>query len=284
MLAGDTVTRPLSGIAEADLVVEMPVITGGINRLMAVYACLPQQGADLEVGSVRSARDDYIPLAAAFDAIYAHWGGSHFALDALNRHVIDNIDALKNPFGAYFRKRGIVAPHNGFTTLVRLMRAAEGLKYRTTMREDFSAYPHAAAGEVPSSARTSGRMTIGYPGAYRVEWRYDAETRTYRRFRGGTPELDKVTNAQVAVGTVVIMRTEIRQIEGQYNDVRVVGEGEATVYRDGVAIAARWQKDPQPLSAPLRFIDEKGEAIPFAPGPLWINIVEKNTPVTVSSP
>ena len=272
MLAGDSVTRPLSGIAAADLVVEMPVITDGINRFLAVYVC-PSGGPDAEIGSIRSARDDYLPLAAAFDAIYAHWGGSHFALDALRGGTLDEIDALRNPYGAYFRKRGITAPHNGFTTLTRLRNTAVKLGYRMTLLEGFSSSAHGAAGE----GAPAFSVAIGYPGPYRVEWRYDDAQKRYLRWRGGSPEQDKVGDIQVTAGTLVAMRTTSRQIEGQYNDVRVTGSGEATVYRSGAMISGRWEKAAPPFSAPLRFLDERGEPISFSEGPVWIEIVQQDT-------
>jgi len=75
MLAADKAARPLSGVSEADVVVEMPVITDGITRYMAVFKCEEPK----EIGSIRSARHDFITLAKSFDAIYAHWGGSYFA-------------------------------------------------------------------------------------------------------------------------------------------------------------------------------------------------------------
>lgn len=275
MLAGDTVTRPLSGIGQADLVVEMPVVTGSITRLMAVFQCTDS----IEIGSIRSARDDFIPLAAAFDAIYAHWGGSHFALDELRRGVIDNIDALRNPFGAYWRKQGIPAPHNGFTSFERLRQAAEKLGYRTVSQ--FQGYP--LKDQQQRAGRNAVKVQIGYPGPYRVEWRYNETIKRYLRFRGGTPEEDASSGEQVRAATVAVMRTTSRQIQGQYNDVRVTGEGEATVFRFGEAVEGTWHKDAQPLSAPLRFLDERDEETAFAKGPLWIEIVEVNTPVIVDA-
>lgn len=287
MLAADEVARPLSGIAHAELVVEMPVITGSINRFMAVFACAPN---DTEIGSIRSARDDFIPLAAAFDAVYAHWGGSHFALDDLRGGVIDNIDALINPFGAYFRKRGIAAPHNGFTILSRLRDAAEKLGYRETLNRDHVSYAHLADVGVPedeSSDTEAGdrqtthiQLTIGYPGRYRVTWEYDAAAGRYLRTRGARAEIDQIDGTQVAAGTIVVARTESRQIEGQYNDVRVTGEGEATVYRNGEAVEGRWRKEGTPLGAPLRFLNADGALMRFAQGPVWIAFVEAHTLVT----
>ena len=281
MFAGDTVARPLSGIADADVVIEMPVITDSINRMLAIFQC----NAVSEIGSVRSARDDFIPLAAGFDAIYGHWGGSHFALDKLNFGIINNIDALRNPYGAYFRKKGISSPHNGFTSWDRLYGAAQKLGYRLTT--EFSGYPHLqeSGADSPSFAEASAGgqepkvMKIGYPGQFRVEWRYDATAKTFLRFRGGTPELDRNTKKQVRAGTVAVMRTTSRQIEGQYNTVKVIGEGPASIFRFGQEVQGKWQKAESPQSSPLRFIGENGVDIEFAPGVVWIEIVQTNTKV-----
>lgn len=276
MLAGDIVVRPLSGIASADLVVEMPVITKNINRFLALYAC----SGSFDIGSVRSARDDFIPLVAAFDAIYGHWGGSHFALDELKLGVIDDLDALKNPYGAYFRKRGILSPHNGFTTLERLWGAAEKLGYRTMAHEEV--FPHLENAQQPAEASASS-LVIAYPGPFRVQWQYDSQKKAYLRSRGGTTEKDKNNGVQVTAATIVVMRTAVRQIEGQYNDVRVTGSGDATVYRFGQAVAGSWEKDEKPISAPIRFVDGAGNPIPFAKGPVWLEIVQQDTVVTATS-
>lgn len=272
MLAADPLARPLSGIGAADLVIEMPVITSGINRLLAVFSC----PGDFEIGSVRSARDDFIPLAASLDAIYGHWGGSHFALARLRKGVIENIDALRNPYGAYFRKRGIAAPHNGFTTLARLQKAAQKLGYRVTPQREGGVFPRdESTGEIP----VAQTVTIRYPGIHRVEWAFDLQRGSYRRKRGGTPEIDKNTGRAVEAKTIVVMRTTSRQIEGQYNDVRVTGSGDAIVYREGRELHARWEKAAEPLAAPLRFLDQETKEIPFAKGPAWIEIVQQDTVV-----
>src|SRR3989338_11029900 len=88
MMASDPEARPLSGIGAADLVVEMPVTPNGVTRFMAVYQCQTPK----EIGSIRSAREDFIPLAAGFNNIYAHWGGEHSALDHLNKHITANFN------------------------------------------------------------------------------------------------------------------------------------------------------------------------------------------------
>lgn len=269
MLAGDPQTRPLSGISEADVVVEMPV-TPSINRLMAVYQC----GEPKEIGSVRSSRDDFIPLAAGFGAVYAHWGGSHFALDKLNRGIIDNIDALKNPHNAFYRKEGIPAPDNGFTSDGRLVNVAKKLGYR--MESEFEGYWRLAD---KSTGGKKSVLEINYSGTYAVKYEYYPNTNVYLRFRGGKPEIDKNSNAQVSAKNVVVMKTVIRPLEDQYNDVDVDGEGAAIIYRNGEEIKGKWKKDAKNLASKLYFYDGAGEEIAFAPGSLWIEIVSPETEI-----
>lgn len=277
MLAGDDDVRPLAGIGAADLVVEMPVVTWGINRLMAVFTC----GGEFEIGSVRSARDDFIPLAAAFDGVFGHWGGSYLALNELNRGVIDNIDALPNPFSAYYRKPGIPAPDNGFTTLKRQRHAAEQFGYRTELLSEWRPFVHVGQGDEEKEISAT-RIEIGYFGPYAVHWEYDGEIRRYMRTRGKREEIDVSTGENVSTATVIVMRTNVVQRYGEYNDVRVTGGGEAVVYAYGQETRGRWEKAPKPLGAPLSFLDESGDPIPFAEGPVWIEIVQLDTPVTVS--
>lgn len=271
MLAGDAVARPLSGLSEADLVFNMPVITDSMTRFMAVFLC----NTPKEIGSVRSSRDDYIPLAKGLDAIFAHWGGSHFALDELAKGVINNIDALKNPFNAYFRKSGIVSPHNGFTSGTRLYEAADKMGYR--LENNFDGYLH-LADNTKTTATTTKTLSIGFAGSFAVKYIYEAEDNSYWRWRGGIKEIDKNTGKQVEAKNVAIMIAASRQIEGQYNDVDVVGSGKARVYRNGEEIMGTWKKDAD--KSKLSFYDSAGQEIKFMPGQIWIEVAQTNTAVS----
>lgn len=279
MLSSDEETRPLSGIAGADMVFEMPVFEGGATRLMAVFQCdLPS-----EIGSARSARHDFISLAKGLDAIYAHWGGSHFALDKLKTGIIDNIDALPNPFNAFYRKSGILAPHNGFTTAERLLNASEKLGYR--LENKFSGYPHEEIPNTPEGVATrpygagkyqipkpDGKLTIGYLGEFAVEYKYDSATNSYLRWRGGTKEIDKNTGKQASAKNIVVMYAESRQIEEQYNDVQVIGQGHAEFYFNGEKVVGVWKKDSE--AGKLYFLDNSGTEIKFTPGNIWVEIIQ----------
>jgi hypothetical protein len=246
----------------------MQVVEDSITRLMAVYVC----GNPKELGSIRSARHSFIPLAMGIDAIYAHWGGSHFALDKLNAGIMDNLDALKNPFGAFYRTTNIAAPHNGFSSMERLVNSAAKLGYR--LKNGFEGYKHLpVAGDKRQSAGEQ-IIKIGYVSPYNVEYRYDPLKNSYLRWRGGMPEMDKTSGQQVEAKNVVIMRAASEELEGQYNQVEVEGEGKATIYCNGEAINGSWRKDKKDRKSKLYFFDDKGNEIEFAPGQIWVEIIE----------
>jgi len=276
ILAGDEVARPLSGIQSADMVFEMTVIENEMTRLMAVYIC----GNPLEIGSIRSARHDFIPLAMGLDAIFVHWGGSHFALDKLETGIIDNIDALIYSQSAFWRKSSVLAPHNGFTNIDKLTSQAEKLNYQ--MESKFEGYKHKplATGHLlldkksQQPVSSAQRLVIGYPGLYEVRWDYNPETNIYWRWRGGREEKDYLTNEQVGAKNIIIMRAESRILEDQYNDVNIEGDGTAAFYIDGEEIKGTWAKKGNYSSSKLYFYDDSGNEIQFEPGKIWVEIIE----------
>ncbi|MEK7452729.1 MAG: DUF3048 domain-containing protein [Patescibacteria group bacterium] len=270
MLAADRVARPLSGISQADLVFEMPVITDGITRYMALFQCEEPN----EIGSIRSSRHDFITIAQGFDAIYAHWGGSKFALDKLKEKVINNIDALVNPHDTYFRKKTISAPHNGFTSFGRLYNTAEKLGYR--LKTDFIGYPH-----IKAISRSNGNyeINIPYPAPYNVKFLYSSKSNEYLRFIGGFKEVDKNINKQVAVKNLVIMKAASKQVKDQYNDLEIEDSGEAMVYRNGEVARGIWERK----SGKYYFLDSDKKEIEFAIGKIWISIIQTNQDVFINN-
>ncbi len=262
-LASDPEARPLSGLGAADMVFEMPVTPNGITRMMAVFQCSDPK----EIGSVRSARGDFIPLAQGVDAILAHWGGERDALESLNDHIIDNIDALIYEGSTFYRKNAIPRPHNGFTTPALLRDRAETFNYRLTASASF-AYQHASSS--PKSTSAGAKVAVNWPQNMNVKFSYDAATNTYLRWRGGEPEIDKLTGTQISAAVVVIMNTDATFVRDQYIHVRTIGQGTATVWQNGQRLQAHWKKPA--ANSMLIFTDDTGTPIPLAPGTLWVLI------------
>lgn len=267
MLAGDPETRPLAGIGQADIVFEMPVTSNGITRFMAVYQCEDPK----EIGSIRSAREDFIPLAASLGAVYAHWGGEKGALEKLDSGIISNIDAMKYEGTIFYRKNSVPRPHNGFTNIELLWGKAGSLGYGS--EDDFQGYSHGTGELKRNLSNLVSSVDIDYPGQYKVRWQYDEPTNSYLRFRGGSREMDSNSGEQVKANSVIVMRTTSKALNQDYIRVDVVGQGEISVYQNGSITTGTWNKDPANLSSKLYFYDSQGKEIEFVPGKIWVQIV-----------
>ncbi len=266
MLAADPETRPLSGINEADMVFEMPVAPNGITRFMAVFQCHDPD----EIGSIRSARNDFIPLASGLGSIYAHWGGEREALEKLENHIVDNINAMKYEGTVFYRKKGIPMPHNGFTDIGKITDQAKKLGY--SLENTFGGYPHEEKEIKKNLSNIVDKVNIEYPHPYDVKWFYDDQKDEYRRYRNGKPEMDRNTNEQVSARVVVEIKTTSKYLSKDYITVETQGKGEAVIYQGGISFSARWQKDPSALDSKLYFYDNNREEMKFLPGKIWIEI------------
>lgn len=276
MLAGDPINRPVSGFAKADWVWELPALVSDVTRLTAFYQC----HEPTDIGSVRSARHDYLFLADGLDAILAHWGGSYHALNRIAVGEFQTINALTNPHNAFFRKSHLPAPYNGFTTYERLWNALQKLGYRQTT--EFKGYEF--KDDIAKEERPAGgSLAIVWPGAFRVSYEYNPETNHYQRFWGGVRQVDGGDNTTpVAPSAVIVVRAENRDAEGPggYNEVGIEGEGDMTVYQDGRAIPGRWKKNVLNKRDPMVFTNQAGEPIRFTRGQIWAMAVEPHISVT----
>ena len=68
--------RPQWGLCTPDIVFE-GVTEAGITRMLWLYSDINK--IPDKVGSLRSARHDFVEIAEGLDAIFVHWGGSKYA-------------------------------------------------------------------------------------------------------------------------------------------------------------------------------------------------------------
>lgn len=307
MQPADVSARPAAGFSDADMVFEMPVFTNANNRLMGVYLCnIPK-----DIGSMRSARHDYIPLAAGLDAVFIHWGYSKFAESLLDKKIIDNIDCLTTSYCPRWPQTGIMKYEDtGHITSDSIMQAMQKYGYRTT--GEFSGYPHQEETS-PENRPSGGELRLAYPSVYDVNYNYDKETNSYARIWNGVKDTDKNNGKQVAPKNIVVMFAGDSQIKladeqsyidqglmdpwtlvpeeeragldyggvGRYNNLQIgdpwfdsSDSGDAYFYFNGQQIKGTWKKDKSKLNSKLTFYNSDGSEVKFVPGQIWINIME----------
>ena len=135
MMSNDKASLPQYGINRADVVYEAPV-EGDMNRYMAIF----EDYDDIErIGSVRSCRTYYTYFAREYDAIYAHYGQSTFAVPYLKN--VDNINGVDGTGGnAFYRTKDKKAPHNAYTSGAKLNKTIGQLGYRASYSDTYSGH------------------------------------------------------------------------------------------------------------------------------------------------
>ena len=292
MQPGDVTARPTAGFSEADMVLEMPVITSSITRLMGVYIC----NVPTEVGSMRSARHDFIHIAKGLDAIFVPWGRSEshaesdpvgLARGILDRNEIENIncngDAGKSANACTdnpcFRKEGMArGVDSGYGKPANMLSCAGQFGYR--LENKFVGYKHANESSLDERGK-GGHLRVAFAGPFAVEYDYDRDTNTYLRTWGNVPDTDRNNKKRLAPKNVVVMIAQSEQIEGQYNNLQLgdpwydrTDSGDAFYYMNGKEMRGTWKKDKSKIDSKLFFFDELNNEVAFVPGQLWVEVLE----------
>jgi Protein of unknown function (DUF3048) N-terminal domain/Protein of unknown function (DUF3048) C-terminal domain len=254
--------RPQTGLADADVVVE-EIVEGGITRFMVIFHC----GSNSHAGPVRSARFDDPKIAKPFTKILAYSGANSIVEGELaNRKMI----ALDEDSGsAFFRDPpGVFEVHNLFVDTNQLRSLAER-KVRPPSSEVFT------FGELPEEAKKAKQVSVNFTASNTIEYRY--RRGLWGRWEAGLPFLTSEGD-QIAVPNVLIQQvridnsTRIFDVAGNPSpDIELAGRGKALLFRDGRVIKGFW--DIAEEGAVPEFTTKSGEPMPFAVGPIWIELV-----------
>lgn len=259
-------SRPQLGLDAADLVIEV-VVEGGVPRLLAFF----QSQIPPEIGPIRSAREVDPKLIEPFGALMAHSGGRSHVLQAVGE-VATDVGHPGLGDAAYYREPTRPGTYD------LMLRTADVLD-RTPPEEpstDWLVFGEAPAGEQALS------VELSQSSANTVNYRYSSADGGYLRFFGERPHEAEDAGQLVAANVVVLY---VEQIDtgrtdsagSAVPDYEVVGQGDAVVFRDGVAIPGRWERAAQ--SEFFRFVDESGSEIPLAVGTTWIELTPLGRPL-----
>lgn len=261
-----SIAYPLSGLEKAELVYE-ELVEGGATRFMAIYHCTDTAKA----GPVRSARIVDAAIMMPITHILAYSGENDHVMNALEEAGIVrlNEDAAT---GALTRipREGLSSEHTlyGSTKPLRKLGAKE---FDEPPPEDIFSFD-----EEVSGGRKATTVEIIFSGAsiIRYEWNGDG----WLRFQGEIPfahefgEQIEVKNVLVEEHEVNLSDTILDTAGNPSTEIaNEVGSGRAMLFRDGRAIAGRWERDD--VADPVTFTTRSGDEMTFAPGSIWIHLV-----------
>src|SRR5256885_11801800 len=283
--------RPHYGLTQADMVFEI-LVEGFATRLAVVFHWQHPQ----TIGNIRSARLADRSLTPMVRGALVYSGTSSYEMPLIQGDATDGkyVDLSADYTSGYYRVTFRPGPYNMFTsaTAMRQAIAAKGADGSQNVPAwPFFADPeHAAAIGGMAGALAATDLVIPYrEDTSRVEYKYDAESRTYSRWQSAADksvrDVDAANNQPVAAANVVIIQTEIWEVPqivdaagAHAHDMRLTGTGTASIFRDGLRQDGTWSRVSD--TDPFVFKSQSGERIILDQGQTWVHVIPNDWSVT----
>ena len=274
---------PQIGVSEAEIVYEI-LEEGGITRLLCVYndyKSIP------EIGSVRSARDYYIDIANAHDAVYVHAGGSVYAKEALATGKTDHLDGLylDHFYRSAERRKTMAKEHTLMISGDGIVKNMQTKKYRQTTD---APQPLAFGAHCPSG-EDAVYVEIPFSMAFKTNpyalsfFNYVPEKGTYSKGHYGTDHIDGDDGEILSFTNLLTLECAHSVIPGDANGcirVNFTGSGKGKYFTGGKYKEIVWKKQSRTSAYTLYEADGETPLL-LNPGKSYIAIVPINTKITV---
>lgn len=280
---------PQWGISQADIIYEM-LAEGRITRFLAIF----QDHSKIDkLASIRSARPYYIDIAQSYGAVYIHFGGSVPAYDAIaKRSDLISIDGIKGSWeGTVFfrdaqRKKQMGLEHSVYTTGEYLDLAMEKL---TNQGKDLTQSEHPSAFKFGErwhdnsavNGEPANKVTITFSSSHKPWFEYDAETEKYLRFQYGDPQMDGVTDTQLAIDNVLVLRMKLTELGGDLKLVEVgtTGKGEGFFFTKGKYVPITWEKEK--YNSEIKYYTLDGEELVVSRGQTFVSVITTTADIVI---
>ena len=281
----DSKTRPLSvainntpvavkvqtGLNKAYLVYELPT-EGSTSRLLAFYKDAP----NTKVGTVRSARHNFLDYSYESDAIFSCYGWSHYAQDEMNKGMIGQ--------GGMWRENPehLASEHTVYANTDTVLNYAYNNKgYKK--ESDKTILLNYNGTDVDLSkmdgVKTANTVTIVY-GNIVTKFIYDSNNKMYKRNVNGVDAKDYFTKEQFDTKNIIVERiTYSMASDNYYWDLHTTGSGEGYFITNGYAVPIKWSKESRKAKTKYTYLD--GKEIEVSDGRTYIEVQVTNKQTTI---
>ncbi len=247
------------GLNRAYLVYEIPT-EGNTSRLLAFYKDIEE---DLVIGTVRSARHNFIDFALESDAIFCCFGWSHYAEDDMKEGSIDYLQGL---YGAPFYRKNpekLASEHTAYTSISKLNKAIKSKKMRTVSTNSILLNYDVKDVDLSLASNVKAANTVIIPYGAKpnvTTFKYNTETNMYTRYENEQVCLDHNTKEEVNTKNIIIEKINYKMCDDNYYwDLETTGSGDGYFITNGQAIPIKWSKSSR--SNKTKYTYEEGTII-----------------------
>ena len=271
---------PQAGLQDAYIVYEI-MVEGGITRMMALF-----KDKDVsKIGSVRSARTQYLDYVYEHDAIYVHAGGAKDALNRISSEGISDVDVD----GAYgFRDTSLNRSweHTLFTSTKLLLNGVNAKGFnKTSDTPNLLTYTTSLNLDAFNNTSNATNVSIKYSDYRTSNYTYDASKKVYLRSMNSTKNIDLVTGEQYEVKNIIVYAVRYSSYTNgsstQYQKIDNVGTGDGYYITEGKAIPITWEKTSH-NSQTKYIVKETGKELVVNDGNTYIQIYPTSGSLTIN--
>ena len=251
------------GLNKAYIVYEFPT-EGNTTRLMALY-----KGIDkLTLGTIRSARHYFMDYAFENDAIFVHFGQSHYALDEFSKNGINHINGWAGDKGFWRNNpEHLASEHTAYTSIENLKSTAGNKGFRLT--SDTKPTVKYNVGDVNLSEiennKEAKKLVLNYGASNKEELKYNEETTTYDRYFNGNKAVDYKTKEVVSYDNIIVTLVGYSVAsDNKYWNLKNTGTGNGYYLTNGYSIPIKWSKSSR--NSRTKYTYENGEELEISDG------------------
>lgn len=273
--------QPLLGVADADILYEVPV-EGGITRMLAVYQDVSGLG---NIGSVRSARPCFLDLAQGLDAIYVHAGGSPQAYSQLKSRKIAAIDGVNGSKTDIFfrdaaRRKSLGYEHSLVTSGARISQYVPTYGLRMEHETGYASNLRFAEEVTLTGGKAALSFTVPVTSSKKTAFTYQEDTGRYTAAQFGSKITDGTSSAQVSVSNVLVLKTDVSIVDSEGRlSIKLTGSGDGLYFTGGEYVEIKWSKSSE--SAQFSYTYADGSELTMRAGRTYVCITSASAAVSV---
>ena len=273
-----------TGLNKAYIVYEMPT-EGGTCRLMALY----KDAGNVKVGTIRSARHNFIDWAYESDAIFTCFGWSHYAQDQMQKQgVINYIQGLVSEGGMYRENpEHLASEHTAYLDTDKVYESAKKKGYKVETDDSILLKYNVKDVDLSEKedVKDATKVVISYDGSSNVTtFKYNAETKMYERYVTSKENIckDHETGEVVSTKNIIIEKIDYTSMpDGKYLDLKTTGSGKGWFITNGQAVPIKWSKADR--KAKTKYTYTEGTEIEVSDGRTYIEVMPTNRTEKIES-
>ena len=280
-----------TGLNDAYLVYEIAT-EGSTSRLLAFFK--DKEGT--KIGTVRSARLNFLDFCFEQDAVFCHFGHNSLAKQDITSTKINDIDGfvLSSNDETFWRenKENLAYEHRVFTTIDKLKEFATNqewpLKNESAENVNLLKYN---VGDVDLSTREGAikadEISVPYGTGFNTRYEYDPETKEYKRYRDDSKGknwnlvVDHETGEAFTAKNIIVEKVtyQVMNDEKHVWKLGTIGSGEGYFITNGYAVPIKWSKDDRKSKTVYTYLD--GKEIEVSDGRTYINVQTTSKELTI---